>query len=232
MSQNGKRRASSEELQEPSSKRQRLGELEHTATRTNTTVQANFTGHPTTGYDSAIAAQAPSQGQANTIQAPEAQTARNASDIVGPINTNDVAHAVHQSSSTTVKGKRRASSPAPEEPSPKQSVRGQRRAELKDAGLNDKERGIVQEKNGQMYCMHPVDKTWVPAVFHSAIRAELIAAASARGSYSVERAGGSLDNDETSYLESQRDCEYNSEALSPVSSTSRWYEANADTSSS
>ena len=204
MSQIGKRKASSEELQEQRNKRQRLGELGHPGSGTNTTVPASITEYPATPYHTAITGQTNTAGQAKTAPAAPGPTVSNAAGV-GAVNNNDEAHAVHITNPTGAKRKRRACSPTPEEPNSKQSARGQKRAGLHEAGLNDKERGTVQQREGQPYCMHPVDKKWVPAVFHSAIRADLIAAASARGSYSVGRARGALENDVTSYLESQRD---------------------------
>lgn len=203
MSQNGKRKASSEDAQESSSKRQRLGELEYAGARTNTTVPANVTGQPTTTIYGTIADQAGTRGQGLITQTQYGLTASNAAGVGAAVDSNNDAQAVDPANSTGAKRKRSASSSPSEQPNLKQSARGQKRAGLHEAGLNDKERGIVQQRDDQLYCKHPVDKKWLPAVFHSAIRAELIAAASARGSYSVERARGALENDVTSYLESQ-----------------------------
>ena len=225
MSQNGKRKASLEGLQveglqEQPHKRQRLGELGHPGIGTSTTVSANTTGHPATTFTTmpanvtghsnttfygSIAGQATIGGQTSIAQAPRGHTVDNAAGVGGAVDSNNDAQGARQTNSTGAKRKRRACSPTSDEPSSKQSARGQKRAGLHEAGLNDKEKGAVQRMEGQLYCMHPVDKKWVPAVFHSAIRADLIVAASARGSYSVERARGALENDVTSYLECQSD---------------------------
>ncbi|MDI1486689.1 MAG: hypothetical protein OHK93_005949 [Ramalina farinacea] len=220
MSQNGKRKASFEELQEPSSKRQRFGEPGHAITGTNTTGRANIIeqpaitnaivpyniiGQPTTTTYGNIAGQAATRGHVNNTHSPRDQTVGNAAGVGGTVDGDEGARAAPQTGSTGPKRKRGASSPLPEEPSSKQSARGQKRAGFHEAGLNDKERGTVKDREGHLYCLHPVDNRWVPAVFHSAIRADLIAAASARGSYSVGRARGALENDVTSYHEPQRD---------------------------
>ena len=219
MSQNGKRKASSEDNQGQSNKRQRLGEQRHPGTGINAAVLPNVAGHTTTTLTTVpanvtgqsdnttrntIVGQATIGVQANIAQTTHGRAVDNAARVGGAVQSNEP-RALRPDTSSGAKRKRRASSPASEEPDSEQSARGQKRAGLQEPGLNDKERGTVQERNGQLYCMHPVDQNWVPAVFHNAIRAELIAAASTRGSYSVERAKGALDNDETSYLESQRD---------------------------
>ena len=105
------------------------------------------------------------------------------------------------------KGKRRASSPAPEEPSAKKgpSARSQKRAGMKNPGRDDRERDEVGETGGQLFWRDPKTGEWRKVVYHNDIRAELIAAASALGAYTHQRKRGTRAHDETAFHPEQRD---------------------------
>lgn len=109
--------------------------------------------------------------------------------------------------SSQATGKRRASSPASEEPESKRgpSARSQKRAGMERPGTDDKERGKVEEVGGRLVWRDPQTGELKKAVYHNDIRAELIAAASAHGEYTHERKRGTKDHDETSFLPEQRD---------------------------
>ena len=125
------------------------------------------------------------------------------------------------------KGKRRATSPAPEEPNAKKgpSARSQRRAGMKNPGRDDRERDEVQDVGGQLFWRDPKTGEWRRAVYHNDIRAELIAAASALGAYTHQRKRGTRAHDETAFHPEQRDwtperqhCKFSSQSLSPLPS--------------
>ena len=122
------------------------------------------------------------------------------------------------------KGKRRASSPAPEEPSAKKgpSARSQKRAGMKNPGRDDRERDEVEEIGGQLYWRDPKTGELRKAVYHNDIRAELIAAASALGAYTHQRKRGTRAHDETAFHPEQRDwaperqhCKFCSKTFAP-----------------
>ena len=87
----------------------------------------------------------------------------------------------------------------------KTSKRQDKRSKLEDAGVDDKERGQIRKApDGGMLGYDPSTDAWVPAVYHSNIRDELLALTDSQGQYAQPRARGPGTNDRTSYLPSQQ----------------------------
>ena len=84
------------------------------------------------------------------------------------------------------------------------SGRQAKRSRLNNPGADDRERGQTRTaRDGGMLGYDPNTGAWVPAVYHSNIRDELLALTDSNGHYVHPRAQGTAANDRTAYLASQ-----------------------------